>query len=131
MNKNNFAIPVIMLVIHYLLVIGSSTPASADPMTTINDLDQAYVQIAQGLTFGGAGQLSEDRPRLHFRRLGALSQAISLFSIRRAAPEAISATSAIARDANGIGVHRVTRWTYHDKQPCGQRHEGHQGYPSG
>ncbi len=49
MTKNNFAIPVIATLVTFttLLLVGSSVPAAADPMTTIKDLDQAYVEIAQ------------------------------------------------------------------------------------
>jgi len=49
MNKKNFAVPVIasLAVFVTVLAMGSAVPATADPMATINDLDQAYVQIAK------------------------------------------------------------------------------------
>ena len=49
MNKNNFVLPVVATLVVFvtLLVIGAPVPAAADPQTVIQDLDQAYVQIAQ------------------------------------------------------------------------------------
>jgi serine protease Do len=49
MSKNNFAIPMIVTLVIFttVLLTGQAVPAMADPMATINDLDQAYVQIAQ------------------------------------------------------------------------------------
>jgi serine protease Do len=49
MNRNNSALTVMAALVVFvtLVVIGSPVPATADPMATINDLDQAYVQIAQ------------------------------------------------------------------------------------
>lgn len=49
MYKNNFALPVVATLVVFVtvLVIGAPGPAAADPQTVIQDLDQAYVQIAQ------------------------------------------------------------------------------------
>jgi serine protease Do len=49
MYRRMFVAPVmtVLTVFVTLLVIGSPIPACADPMSTLNDLDQAYVQIAQ------------------------------------------------------------------------------------
>jgi serine protease Do len=49
MNKNSFAIPAVatLMVFTTFLFMVSSIPATADPMAAINDLNQAYVQIAQ------------------------------------------------------------------------------------
>lgn len=49
MYKKMFAAPVMttLAVFITVLVIGSTAPAGADPMSTLNDLDQAYVQVAQ------------------------------------------------------------------------------------
>src|SRR5208337_333171 len=49
MNKNNYIISAmpILAVLTTLLMMVPSVPAMADPMSTINDLNQAYVQIAQ------------------------------------------------------------------------------------
>ncbi len=46
MNRNNFAMAALAAFIT-VLVIGSPIPAAADPQTAIQDLDQAYVQIAK------------------------------------------------------------------------------------
>jgi serine protease Do len=49
MNKNSFTVPVMvtLAVSVALLVVCSPMPASADPQSVIQDLDQAYIQIAQ------------------------------------------------------------------------------------
>ncbi len=49
MNRNNYIISAmpILAVLSTLIMMVSSVPAMADPMSTINDLNQAYVQIAQ------------------------------------------------------------------------------------
>jgi serine protease Do len=49
MNKNNYmkSVMPILAVLTTLLMMVSSVPAMADPMSTINDLNQAYIQIAQ------------------------------------------------------------------------------------
>ena len=49
MNRNNYMMSVMPLLalLTTLLMMVSSVTATADPMSTINDLNQAYVQIAQ------------------------------------------------------------------------------------
>ncbi|MBI5572538.1 MAG: DegQ family serine endoprotease [Desulfomonile tiedjei] len=46
-NRSVGSLIAIALLVVTLIVAGAAAPASADPLTTIKELDQAYVQIAQ------------------------------------------------------------------------------------
>jgi len=46
-NRSVGSLSAVALLIVTLIVMGAAPPASADPLTTIKELDQAYVQIAQ------------------------------------------------------------------------------------
>ena len=84
--------------------------AGADPLSTIKDLDQAYVQIAEKVTPSVVRVSSiKAAPVSGNEGLRDFLKQFPFLPFDEANAERVQATAAAAtRDVDGIGIHRVT-----------------------